>query len=264
MTGDPKLVTLDDLQAYVDEELTPDRRAEVEAHLAQSPDDAERVSAYRRQNRALRAALAGIGNEAVPAAMLAVLQDRPPVREITWLPRVAAALVFFVIGGGVGGVFGWGYDKLPFLDHEERRFLKEAVAAHQVYAADRRHAVEVAAIEREYLQTWLTRRLGVPIMAPDLSEAGLRLLGGRLISTVNGPAALLVYETAEGERVTCYITAEAQRLAPGKVFLEDEATVSLAWPTSNLAYAVSGAASRERLAEIAGMVNRELKRLEDS
>lgn len=263
MSNGPKMVTLDDLQAYVDEELTPERRAEVETHLAQSPDDAERVSAYRRQNRSLRAALAGVGNEAVPASMLAVLQDRPPVREITWLPRVAAAFLFLAVGGALGGALGWGYDKLPFLDVEEKRFLREAVAAHQIYAVDRRHAVEVAAIERDYLQTWLTRRLGVPIMAPDLSEAGLNLLGGRLISTVNGPAALLVYETAEGERVTCYITAEAKRLAPGKVFLEDEATVALAWPTSSLSYAVSGAASRERLAEIAGVVNRELKQLED-
>ncbi|MCG8595680.1 MAG: anti-sigma factor [Kiloniellales bacterium] len=264
MSSDPKMVSLDDLQAYVDEELTPERRAEVETHLAQSPDDAERVSAYRRQNRALRAALAGIGNEAVPAAMLAILQDRPPVREITWLPRVAAAFLFLAIGGALGGTLGWGYDKLPFLNMEEKRFLREAVAAHQVYAIDRRHAVEVAGIERDYLQSWLTQRLGVPIFAPDLSDAGLRLLGGRLISTVNGPAALLVYETDEGERVTCYITAEVNRLAPGKVFMEDEATVSLAWPTRHLAYAVSGAASRERLAEIAGMVNRELKQFEES
>ncbi|MDJ0937091.1 MAG: anti-sigma factor [Kiloniellales bacterium] len=262
--SDPKLVSLDDLQAYVDEELTPERRAEVDAHLAQSPDDAERVSAYRRQNRALRAALAGVGNEAVPASMLAILQDRPPVREITWLPRAAAAVLLLAIGGALGGALGWGYDKLPLFGLEEKRFLREAVAAHQVYAADRRHAVEVAAIERDYLQSWLTQRLGVPIMAPDLSEAGLSLLGGRLLSTVHGPAALLVYETREGERVTCYITAEAKRLAPGKVYLEDEATVALAWPTSNLAYAVSGAASRERLAEIAGVVNRKLKQLEDS
>ena len=64
--------------------------------------------------------------------------------------------------------------------------------------------------------------------------------------------------------MTCYITAEVNRLAPGKVFMEDEATVSLAWPTRHLAYAVSGAASRERLAEIAGMVNRELKQFEES
>ncbi len=262
--SDPKLVSLDDLQAYVDEELTPERRAEVDAHLAQSPDDAERVSAYRRQNRALRAALAGVGNEAVPASMLAILQDRPPVREITWLPRAAAAVLLLAIGGALGGALGWGYDKLALFGLEEKRFLREAVAAHQVYAADRRHAVEVAAIERDYLQSWLTQRLGVPIMAPDLSEAGLSLLGGRLLSTVHGPAALLVYETREGERVTCYITAEAKRLAPGKVYLEDEATVALAWPTSNLAYAVSGAASRERLAEIAGVVNRKLKQLEDS
>ncbi len=262
--SDPKLVSLDDLQAYVDEELTPERRAEVDAHLAQSPDDAERVSAYRRQNRALRAALAGVGNEAVPASMLAILQDRPPVREITWLPRAAAAVLLLAIGGALGGALGWGYDKLPLFGLEEKRFLREAVAAHQVYAADRRHAVEVAAIERDYLQSWLTQRLGVPIMAPDLSEAGLSLLGGRLLSTVHGPAALLVYETREGERVTCYITAEAKRLAPGKVYLEDEATVALAWPTSNLAYAVSGAASPERLAEIAGVVNRKLKQGEDS
>ena len=171
-----------------------------------------------------------------------------------WLPRIAAALLLLAIGG----VLGWGADKLPLFDLQEKRFLKEALAAHFVYAEDQTHAVEVFAKDREHLQVWLSMRLGTKVSAPDLSEAGLTFLGGRLLSASTGPAAFLVYETEDRERVTCYITAEPDRLAPKQVYLEAEATGALAWPVSGLAFALSAAPGRERLVEIAGLINAEL------
>ena len=255
MTGAPEPITLDDLQAFVDDELESARRKEVEAHLAQNEEDRDRVADYRRQGKALRDALAGIAEESVPAEMLEVLQDRRPVPS-PWLGRVAAAFLFLAVGGALG----WGFDKLPFFDAQEKRFLQEAVIAHELYAHGDAHVVEIAASDKEHLQTWLSERLGVPVMAPDLSGAGLTLLGGRLVPASTGPAALLVYETEAGERVTCYITAQPGNLAPKKVYVEAGVTGALAWPTKSTAYAISAGPGRERLVEIAGLVNSELKK----
>ena len=258
MTGESKPVTLEDLQAYVDDELVPERRREVDAHLADNEDDAARVAAYRRQDQALRTALAEVGEEQIPETLIATLQDqRPPRRPLAWVPQAAAALIFLAIGGALG----WGYGQLPVSGAQEQRFLEEALAMHRVFGNDRQYAVEMAGTDSDSLRTLLSAWLDAPIMAPDLKTAGLSLVGARLLANDHGPAALLVYETANGELVTCYITAEAKRLAPGKVYLEEAAAGSLAWPTKHHAYAITAGPGRERLVQIADAVNAELKQM---
>ena len=54
MTDTTRKITLDDLNAYVDDALDAVRRAEVEAYLSRHPDAAEQVLAYRRQNEGMR------------------------------------------------------------------------------------------------------------------------------------------------------------------------------------------------------------------
>lgn len=58
--------TEDDLQAYVDDQLPPERRQAVEAYLAQSPEDAARVAAYREQGAQLRSLFNPVLDEPIP------------------------------------------------------------------------------------------------------------------------------------------------------------------------------------------------------
>ena len=60
-------VTADELHAYVDGVLPPDRRAAVEAWLAVHPNDAAQVAEWRAQADAIRARYGAIANEPVPA-----------------------------------------------------------------------------------------------------------------------------------------------------------------------------------------------------
>ena len=55
-----------DLHAYADGQLSGARRAAVEAYLAQHPDAAAQVAAWRRQADALHGGLDPILNEPVP------------------------------------------------------------------------------------------------------------------------------------------------------------------------------------------------------
>ena len=66
MTGQDSAVTRDELHAYVDGELPPDRRAAVEAWLARNPDDAARVQSWREMAEALHARYDSVADEAVP------------------------------------------------------------------------------------------------------------------------------------------------------------------------------------------------------
>src|SRR5215467_4291495 len=98
---DPKIpVTEDELHAYVDNELPGERRADVEAWLASHPDDAERVQSWRAMAETLHARYDAVVNEPVPQRLELERLERAPRRWI--YGSVAAALIAFVAGGGVG------------------------------------------------------------------------------------------------------------------------------------------------------------------
>ena len=59
-------VTADELHAYVDGVLPPDRHAAVEAWLAAHPNDALDVAQWRAQADAIRARYGAIASESVP------------------------------------------------------------------------------------------------------------------------------------------------------------------------------------------------------
>ena len=113
-------------------------------------------------------------------------------RRRLW-PWIAATAAAVVIALSLGGVAGWSFRGTT----QERTAAalaaleQEAFATHVVYAADRRHPIEVTAAERDHLAQWLSNRLNRKIAPPDLTEAGWHLLGGRLLATERGGAAVL-------------------------------------------------------------------------
>ena len=117
---------------------------------------------------------------------------------------IAATLLAFIAGGGVGWL-AHGAAAAPSLF---QRFTVEALDAHRLYVVEVRHPVEVPGSERAHLQTWLTKRCGWVVRAPELGATGLKLVGGRLLPGPTGPASFLMYESASGERFTVY-TAKA-------------------------------------------------------
>ena len=59
----------DDLQAYVDGRLAPDRAAEVAAYLGERPELEARLAAYRAQSEALRERLRPVAQAPIPARL---------------------------------------------------------------------------------------------------------------------------------------------------------------------------------------------------
>ena len=246
--SNPKIpVTEDELHAYVDNELPGERRADVEAWLAGHPDDAERVQSWRAMAEALHARYDQVANEPVPRRLDLERLGQQPRK---WLyGAVAASLIAFAAGGGVGWLAHGAAAKPSVF----QSFTLDALDAHRLYVVEVRHPVEVPGSERAHLQQWLTKRCGWDVRAPELSAAGLKLVGGRLLPGPTGPASFLMYESTSGERFTVY-TAKTSTETTQMRYTRQDNEGALFWADRGVGYVVSGGTDRERLAQVARAV----------
>jgi anti-sigma factor RsiW len=254
MIAESQQVSEQDLQAFVDGWLDPARLSAVEAYLAENPDEAARLAAYRRQNEALRAAFTEPGRAGVPERLILAVRRQGLGRHLVWLARAAAAVLLVAVGFGAG----WGLRGGPETADLTRGgdgtvLVRQAAAAHRVYSVEVRHPVEVRA-EEAHLVTWLSKRVGVPLKAPDLSGHGFRLVGGRLLPAAAGTAAQLMYEDEAGRRITAYMTANTSGGETAFRFAEDRGLAAFYWLEGPLGYALVGALTRTELIALAKSV----------
>jgi anti-sigma factor RsiW len=194
---------------------------------------------------ALHARYDSVIDEAVPKRLELERLEQQPRKWI--YGAVAATLAAFVVGGGTG----WVARGAAAAPSAFQSFTVDALDAHRLYVVEVRHPVEVPGSERAHLQTWLTKRCGWDVRAPEL--AGLKLVGGRLLPVPTGPASFLMYEGASGERFTIY-TAKSEADATQMRFSSQGNEGSLFWADRGVAYVVSGAGDRGRLTQIAQSV----------
>lgn len=254
MTEPGRPVAEEDLHAYVDGLLDGDRRATVERYLRAHPDAAERVAAYGAQRQELRAAFAALGSEPLPPRLdlARLVEARLTRRHAPWRAAAAVALAL-----GLGGAAGWWAGSRPPTGIDA--LAREAAASHAVYALDQHRPVEIGAAQRGELTRWVSNRLNRPVAAPDLSPLGYRLLGGRLVAGPHGAAALFVYESPGGKRLTLYV-----RPAPdgGTTPIEPVDIGEMdgcAWIERGVGYSLIAAETYARLLELSRHVRQEVR-----
>ncbi len=241
----------DDIQAYVDDRLPADQRRAVETYLADNPEMARRVAAYRSQREALREGLRSKAAEPIPTRLRVahILAER---RRRAWrrLRTVAAATAWIMVGAGAG----W-YAK----DLVARRALvttqvaDEAFAAYKTFVVEVVHPVEVGAGQEAHLVQWLSKRLGRPIVAPDLRDRGFRLMGGRLLPAGDALAAQFMYEDDGGTRLALYVRA-GETGETAFQFANQNGISAFYWIDRHFGYAVTAATDRDRLLGVARRV----------
>lgn len=247
----------EELQAYVDGRLEPDRAVDVERYLAEHPDEGRRVASWRAQRAALRAAFAASTAPMPPALNLAhLLAARLHRRTSPW--QIAAGVVLAL---GIGAAGGWyvGAGSAPDRTRLAVSLLEqEALTSHDVYAADRRHPIEVSADESDHLRQWLSNRLHRTVAPPDLASAGYRLLGGRLLATEHaGAAALFMYENAQSQRLSVVMRPMAPELAARRIDASHGAVNLCTWIDRGIGYAVVAAAPDATLDEVAREIDQQ-------
>ncbi|MET2827654.1 anti-sigma factor family protein [Mesorhizobium shangrilense] len=241
-----------DIHMALDGELPADERVAYETWLDATPEMKAKSARYSADRAALRAAFAGVLDEPVPARLQKVVLGEAPIKATAprsrWWLAAAAAAVLAV--GGVGGYLA-GADGLGQEDPAEDQLAEQAIAAHVIYAAEQRHAVEVPASDKDHLQTWLSNRVGLKLVAPDLTANGFQLVGGRLLPAGQGKAAMLLYQDDKGERLSLFVTAESSENAKGTYASAEDGPQAVYWLDKGYGCAVVGSLPHERLADVA-------------
>jgi anti-sigma factor RsiW len=198
----------DELQLLLDEGLTPERRAEIEAHLAECARCRSELSALRRVRTSLRQDLA---QQPVPAELAervsralgaeTARMRRRRRRFLVGVPlAVAALLVLFLVrqsepdlvSAAARDLAGWRANAL-YLD------LKTA---------------EPAALEQHFAGAGIA----FPTRVFDFGMMGYRLAGGRVHRLAGRRSALFAYQNDRGERLLCQMFegAVAELPPPGQ------------------------------------------------
>lgn len=265
------------LNAWLDDELPPEERAEVEAWLRDHPEDAARVRLWAADAQALRARLEPTLAEPVPQRLEQIVWSRGPATVSSGWQRWAAAAAVFVLGGVAGGTLAWrvqsGAEQQRTAATATQGWVQRAKVAHVVYTPEVRHPVEVKAQE-EHLSRWLTRRLDVPVKLFDLRAQGFELVGGRLLPDASGPSAQLMYQEivpagaasaagAKPVRVTVYLR-KPDDATPAAFRYEQQGPLGMFYWVEGRSeqggpcgYALVGELPRERLLALAEAIFRQ-------
>jgi anti-sigma factor RsiW len=243
----------DDLQAFVDGRLPPARSETVAAFLEKNPQVRAEVDAYREQRGTLAERLRFKSEEPIPARLRvgAILAERQGSNRRRLMGAVAASLWLTL-----GAAIGWSAKEVlrpPFAATESSAMAREALSAHRVFAVEVVHPVEVRADQEAHLAQWLSKRLGRPLVIPNLGGLGMRLVGGRLLPADQNVAAQLMYEDDRGARVTVYVRSGESETTAFR-FLREGELQTFYWLDRGFGYAVSGQTDRERLTQLAEAV----------
>jgi anti-sigma factor RsiW len=186
------------LDADFDDELMPDERADVRAHIAQCPECARARDELAATSRALREGLARYpAPDVLKARIRGALADaqadapseahapRPSVIPRHWLRLAAAGLMI----AAASSVTTFGVVR----DRGASRSVQEQVLASHVRSLMPGHLTDVASTNQHNVKPWFNGRIDLSPPVPALDSAGFVLDGGRLDYVAGRAVAAVVY-----------------------------------------------------------------------
>jgi len=206
------------------------------------------LAEWQAQNAALAALFPPAPGDPVPERMRAALAAaRRPAGSWQGKARaIAAGIALFALGAGTGWLAAPRLAPAP-----PTTLAAAALRAHETYVVEVAHPVEVQATEEAHLVKWLTKRLGRPVVAPELASAGFHLVGGRLLPGDTAPAALFMYENDRGQRLTLYIAPQPDSGDTAFRFVEADGNQGFWWTDGGLGCAIIGPVGRDAMRAIA-------------
>ncbi|WP_029008278.1 anti-sigma factor family protein [Azospirillum halopraeferens] len=247
----------EDLQAYVDGLIDPERLHEVEGWLADNPAEAARLRDYHRLNRQIRAGLEQLA--AAPPPATAALEQRL-FRNLAWriaLRRVGTAMAASLLLAGGWGLRDWmvppeadmAADGLPLYANEAAEAHRTAtLLAHMeggtvwTVADDPDAPVRMA----EFLTTHAGSDLALPAPSDDL-----RYLGATLVPWDEGTALQVLYREADGELLTLFVATALEEATTEPREFEQDGLRLVYWQSGRTSYTVGGADTDDDLPRVA-------------
>jgi len=253
---DHKSVNDSEVNAYLDQQLDANQRKEVEADLVNDESAREKLDLYMEMNDVLHKLYDPVLEEEIPKRLLTM-----PARRYGY-QAIAASVLFFLIGT----MFGWQAQlnlvnmHKPVSSETDMNLVQPAAFAHSVYAVEVAHPVEVSAEQHQDLNRWLSKRLKTTLTAPDLTESGYRLIGGRLLpSTEERMAAQYMYENNTGKRITLYVRhGDWGRDSKSINYSEDKGYSMFYWTDNDLGYVLTSDLDKNNNQELAKEVYKQM------
>ncbi len=238
-----------DFNAYLDGELGPEEAAEIEARLAEDPEAQARLEACGRHKDMIADALTAIALTGPVPLKTARLEKRlaaklhmraAPTRTFAagpWLQgvtQIAAAAALVAFGW-------WGHASWTPTPSGVPEYVSEALGAHTVFANDIVRPAEFTGGDVDSAAEWFSAKMGVPVLAPDLSDYGISVVGARLLGTKEGPLAQFIYEDGDGARYSLTLAKhpDNQPIAPLQVVDYPNRAVGY-WRTQDIDFALVG------------------------
>ena len=196
-----------DLHAYVDHQLSDADRRVLDTWLASHPDEAAQVRAWQQDAQQLRAALSGAlqqpANPALDPAMIRQRRQRQARRHL-------ASAAVLLIAVSVGGFSGWQAREMTLV-RPAMLPMTDALQAYRLIAQQGMLPADYQVESAGDMQRWLDRYFTRASRLPDLKAAGFEPVSGRLLSTDQGPAAMVMYEDQGGRKISFYIRPPGPR-----------------------------------------------------
>lgn len=203
---------LEMLNAYVDDELSPDARALVEARIGSDAVLAQQVEALRRMKRQV----AAMGPEYV---VIPAPRSRVRARPVV-IAAAAAVLCLAFLGGWLGALAFDGRVKSPSGDE-----IAQALALHDEWSARVLDAAAPAVDIKSF-------------DAPELDTAGLSLVSLRSDAILGGrPAVQASYAGRHGCRLSLFRVAGSDQAQPLHVANDGDARSAI-WADNAFRYAL--------------------------
>jgi anti-sigma factor RsiW len=164
----------------------------------------------------------------------------------------AAAAVALILGFGGGmAVSGWP-------GSERQHLVTEIAEYHSVQSKETRHLVEVPSTDADHLKTWLGQRLERRLDVPDLSGAGLKFAGGRMLVIDGKPVAEFMYTRTDGPPVALCIARTGAETAGVEVDRRGDLRLA-SWQGEGYTYVIAGMMSAADAAAVAEQARSQLK-----
>jgi anti-sigma factor RsiW len=225
------------LQAYLDEQLAPAMREQLECYLLSHPDAARNVEQLRQERQRLRAALEHSVTTPVPLR-LDPWQIRRTLRARRQRHLALAASLLLTLGLGTLG----GWQLRDFAVRQVYLPMADATQAYRMFAGNAMaQQVDLRSSEPNQLQGWLNQHFVQAAPLPDFSAYGFRPVGGRLMASDKGAAAMVLYQNQQGQAIVYYVRPPGELLNFGTGNRQDGNVLTQYWRQGRYFYAVVSA-----------------------
>jgi anti-sigma factor RsiW len=243
----------DDLMAWVDGRLPPERTKLVDDYLAEHSHVAGRLRLQREQRLALSVAFSAVTSEPIPSAMRVDAIAARRRLDPQWWHAAAAALLLAV---GFGG--GWSVRTTTLPPQAGIGALaREATYNYRVYASDLQRGAEIGPDDRRQLVSWASQRIGSRIAIPDLASSGYRFAGGRLVATPHGAAVMFLYEGPSSTRLAVLSRPMEVDKAAGMTATIEGDVNRITWADRGIGYSIVAPGSPAQLQPLADTIRRQ-------